>query len=167
MLSAGGPGSLNSLPKLNLPLSWLPVDIAATGVIDIALRKVCSSALVPPPAPHEAVVFHLVNDSTSVKWRHLLKWIGYDMKAKEFGEWLALAEEPEGLEDKHPARPLLGFWKAMDKRMKEDLTVKPSFSLLRTRQVSPTMNSFDGIDEQSAKKIWQWVQTLPKRWEDK
>ncbi|KAA8571059.1 hypothetical protein EYC84_000419 [Monilinia fructicola] len=149
MLSAGGPGSLNSLPKLNLPLSWLPVDIAATGVIDIAFRKTSTSALVSPPAQHEAVVFHLVNDSTL-----------------EFGEWLAQAENPEGLEDQHPARSLLGFWKAMDKRMKEDLTVNPSFSLLRTRQVSPTMDSFDGIDKQSAEKIWQWVQTLPKRWED-
>lgn len=169
MLSTGGPGCLNSLPALDLPLSWLPVDIAATGVIDIALRKTRPSPLLPSPKPHEAVVFHLVNDSTSVKWKHLLKWIGHENKTEEFGKWLVHAELPSpfGLKDDHPARSLLGFWKVMDQKNKEDFTAKPSFGLMRTRQVSPTMNKFYDIDEQSVKKIWKWVQTVAQRWENK
>lgn len=163
MLSTGGSGCLNSLPALNLPLSWLPVNIAAQAVLDIALRESCPEPLLPSQKPHEALVFHLVNNSTSVQWKHLLQWIGYSRKSRDLGEWLVHAEGPHGLQDNHPARSLLGFWKDMDTN--EDLAMKPSFGLLRTRQISPVMSSFSGIDEDSVKKIWNWVQTVAKKWE--
>ncbi|KAI9649625.1 hypothetical protein NHQ30_002206 [Ciborinia camelliae] len=168
MLSTGGPGCLNSLPELDLPLSWLPVDKAAEVIIDIAFRKTHESPLQPPSMPHEAVVFHVLNDSTSVTWKHLLKWIGHEKKTVEFGKWLRHAElpSPKGLGDDHPARSLLGFWKAMDRKNKEEFTPMPSFGLLKTRQVSSTMNTFSGIDEQLVKNIWHWVQTVAQKWEN-
>ncbi|KAF7869796.1 hypothetical protein EAF04_004580 [Stromatinia cepivora] len=168
MLSTGVPGCLNSLPELPMRLSWLPVDIAAAAIIEIALRKTSSYPLQPLPTFHEANVFHLVNNS-NLTWKHLLKWIGQE-KTEEFGKWLLHAElpSPEGLPDDHPARSLLGFWKAMGREIKEDFTAKqvPPFGLLRTRQVSPTMKSFVDLDEETVKKMWKWAQTVAKRWED-
>ncbi|ESZ95917.1 hypothetical protein SBOR_3730 [Sclerotinia borealis F-4128] len=169
MLSTGAPGCLDSLPKLDVPLSWLPVDIAASGVIDVALRKTCERPLLPPPAENEAVVFHLVNNSTKVTWEHLLKWIGHEKKTEEFGNWLQRAELPGtkgGLRDEHPARSLLGFWKDMDGNNKNDSSAEPSFGLFRTRQVSPVMRAFTDVDAHYVRKIWLWVQTVVQRWED-
>lgn len=168
MLSTGGPGCLNSLPELDLPLSWLPVDTAAKAIIEIALRDKCPHPLQPPTMAHEAAVFHLVNDSTEVTWKHLLKWIGYEHKTVEFGKWLQRAElqSPQGLEDDHPARSLLGFWKDMEKSNQEDTKTKPSFGLWKTRQVSATMREFTDIDQEYAIKVWAWVQSVAQKWED-
>ncbi|EDN92715.1 hypothetical protein SS1G_08578 [Sclerotinia sclerotiorum 1980 UF-70] len=168
MLSAGVPGCLNSLPELPMRLSWLPLDIAAAAIVEIALQNTLPYTIQPQTARHEAKVFHLVNNS-NLTWTHLLKWIGQE-RTEELGEWLLHAElpSPEGLPDDHPARSLLGFWKTMGSEIKEDITVKqaPQFGLLRTRQVSSTMRSFVDLDEESVKKMWKWVQTVAKRWED-
>ncbi|CAD6448525.1 cfa1e60f-4cd0-4bb5-a63d-777f45a35f64 [Sclerotinia trifoliorum] len=168
MLSAGVPGCLNSLPELPMRLSWLPLDIAAAAIVEIALQKALPYPLLPLTALHKAKVFHLVNNS-NLTWTNLLKWIGQE-KTEEFSEWLLHAElpSPEGLPDDHPARSLLGFWKAMEREIKEDSTVKqaPQFGLLRTRQVSSTMKSFVDLDEKSVKKMWKWIQTVAKSRED-
>ncbi|TGO22114.1 hypothetical protein BPAE_0182g00220 [Botrytis paeoniae] len=168
MLSTGGPECLNSLPELDISLSWLPVNTAAAAVIEIACQKTYWKPLQPPPSPHEASVFHLVNNSTAITWKHLLKWIGHEGKTEEFGKWLQRAESPspEGLKENHPARSLLGFWKDMEKQNKENSTRKATFGLLRTRQVSETMSDFTDIDEEYVKTIWGWVQAVARKWAD-
>ncbi|KAF7910096.1 uncharacterized protein EAE98_012239 [Botrytis deweyae] len=168
MLSTGGPECLNSLPELDIPLSWLPVNTAAAAVIEIACQKTYWKPLQPPPSPHEANVFHLVNNSTNITWKHLLKWIGHEGKTEEFGKWLQRAgsPSPEGLKENHPARSLIGFWKDMEKQNKEDSMEKATFGLLRTRQVSATMSDFTDIDEVYVKTIWGWVQAIAQKWED-
>ncbi|KAF7903285.1 uncharacterized protein EAF01_006334 [Botrytis porri] len=168
MLSTGGPECLNSLPELDIPLSWLPVNTAAAAVIEIACQKISWKPLQPRPSSHEASVFHLVNNSTDITWRHLLKWIGHEGKTEEFEKWLQRAKSPSpvGLKENHPARSLLGFWKDMEKQSKEDSTRKATFGLLRTRQVSETMRDFTDIDEEYVKTIWGWVQAVARKWAD-
>ncbi|TGO38920.1 hypothetical protein BHYA_0064g00160 [Botrytis hyacinthi] len=168
MLSTGGPECLNCLPELDIPLSWLPVNTAAAAVIEIACQKTYWKPLQPPSSPHEASVFHLVNNSTNITWKHLLKWIGHEGKTEEFGKWLQRAESPspEGLKENHPARSLLGFWKDMEKQNKEESTKKATFGLLKTRQVSVTMSDFTDIDEVYVETIWGWVQAIAQKWAD-
>ncbi|KAM0169921.1 hypothetical protein ACHAPF_009543 [Botrytis cinerea] len=169
MLSTGGPECLNSLPDLDIPLSWLPVNTAAAAVVEIAFhKKISRNPLQPHPTPHEASVFHLVNNSTAITWKHLLKWIGHEGKTEEFGRWLQRAESPspKGLKENHPARSLLGFWKDMEKQNKKKSTKKATFGLLRTRQISPTMSDFTDINEVYVKSIWGWVQAIARKWED-
>lgn len=99
----------NTLPDLDEPLSWLPVDLAAQAVLQIASRK-------PPQKDGPDVpVYHILNNDHTVRWSDLLRWMEHvaapfdTVPAKQ---WIQQLEDLKGNEAKHPARKLLGLWKS-------------------------------------------------------
>ncbi|KAL8847300.1 MAG: hypothetical protein Q9221_007645 [Calogaya cf. arnoldii] len=120
--------ALHCLPNLkNLPLDWLPVDIAARAVLEIAesmksqpqterQTRACS----PNPDTNTKArygygcpVFHILNPSTKPTWSDLLTLIRQlsplqNIEILPPRQWLSKLEKYEG---DIPAKKLVGLWK--------------------------------------------------------
>lgn len=100
----------NTLPDLDEPLSWLPVDLAAQAVLQIASRKPLvqnSEADIP--------VYHILNNDCTAKWSDLLCWLrnfAVTFETVPPKQWIRQLESLEGDQAKHSARKLLGLWKS-------------------------------------------------------
>ena len=163
-----------SLPDLGAePLSWLPVDIAAEIVVEIALPRLDKS---PGPIDQDLTdydiidpidetipVFHILNPCKTVTWQHLLCWLRklwpyFDVVSPS--QWLAKLESLEGGEANHPAKNLIGLWreaycngngKAQDK---EDVIIK----FTKTLTAATSYKKVNPIDEQHFEKMWRWME---------
>ena len=150
-----------SLPALkDEKLAWLPLDIAAQAVLQVAFsqRKTIEGG---------ATVYHLVNKDRSVSWMHLLDWIkalnadSFDIVSAK--QWVMQLESLEGEAAKHPARKLLGLWKAAycaendqdkDGSEKRDLV----FSTEETEKVATVMREVKPISLEQFERIWRWME---------
>jgi len=98
----------NTLPTLDEPLSWLPVDLAAQAVLQIASRKPLQEN--EPNIP----VYHVLNNDHTVRWSDLLRWMRHvaaPFETVPAKQWIQQLESLKGDEMKHPARKLLALWK--------------------------------------------------------
>lgn len=144
---------LGCLPDLDETLSWLPVDVAAMAVVEIALQD----EIVEERCP----VYHLVNNATVTKWRDLLSWLkgvdGLEFEIVSPGIWM---ERLEGLES-HPAKALLGLWRGAYGNGQEGDNSKPKadvhFKTDKTEAVAEAMKGFGLVDEELVRKIWAWM----------
>ncbi|KAL9578897.1 MAG: hypothetical protein Q9212_005424, partial [Teloschistes hypoglaucus] len=103
---------LRALPDLpNTPLDWLPVDIAAKAIIEIAKIPVTPpnpfpqtqntttpSSSGPPTTPASCPVLHILNPSTEPTWRDLLQTIkqqapDLNIRTLPPAEWLEALRE--------------------------------------------------------------------------
>ena len=145
-----------SLPDLDEGLDWLPVDIAAKAVLEIALTEVFDS----PEAGR--LVYHILNPSKQTTWTDLLCWMqklapGFETLAP--ADWVSRLENMEGRAASHPAQKLLGLWReaycqgnrAAEK--KEEIT----FEMKQTMKASPSIKHVTGIDEELYRKLWSWI----------
>lgn len=149
MLSAAR--ELESLPRLDENLSWLPVDVAAQAVIDISLGSY----------PHQdQLVYHLVNNDQTVSWMDLVQWVNKqrddDLSIVEPMVWL---DKLESL-DQHPAKSLLGLWRgsfknSVDRETDRDPTI---FDTRNAVSGSFCMRDVGPVDEMLVGKIWHWLQ---------
>jgi thioester reductase-like protein len=94
-------GIIGSLPVLNERIEWLPVDIAARAIVNIAMS---------PQGIHGSGVWHVLN-KCPVMWSDVLD--AMEMYCGKFNrlepkEWLRQLEEEE---KKGAAIKLLSFWK--------------------------------------------------------
>lgn len=145
---------LGCLPDLNESLSWLPVDVAAKAVVQIALRDETEQGSCP--------VYHLVNNATTTRWRDLLCWFqgveGLKFEIVSPGIWM---ERLEGLES-HPAKALLGLWRgAYGDGQRDDngkTKVDVRFQTEKTEAVAEAMKGVRPVDEELVRKIWAWLE---------
>lgn len=149
-----------SLPRLeNETLDWLPVDLAAKAVVEIA------ESFLLDQTTHElrVPVFHLVNPNHLTKWADLLSWMSR-LYPSEFEIlppriWVQRLENLSGEQAKHPARKLLGLWKAAycahDATPKEKEAV--SFEMEETKKVASVMTNVLPVSEEHFGKIWAWL----------
>lgn len=150
----------NSLPRLeNESLAWLPVDLAAQAIVEIAESSLFSQTKHESSIP----VFHLVNPDYSTKWADLLSWMSrLSPNAFEIlppKTWVERLENLSGEQVKHPARKLLGLWKAaycsQDAVTGEKVAV--SFEMAETKKIASVMNTVPPIGEEQFGKIWAWL----------
>ncbi|PLB54581.1 acetyl-CoA synthetase-like protein [Aspergillus steynii IBT 23096] len=106
--------SMKMLPDLNETCSWLPVDILATAILEIATT--CGRG--PPPrktnAAHPAVFYNLVNPS-EFEWLDVLSQLrraGLEFGIVPFSQWLdALRDSAaRGEEEQNPAIKLVEYY---------------------------------------------------------
>ena len=153
MLMAGD--TLNALPELQDPLSWIPMDTAANAVVQLALRNKTISK--------RCEVYHIVNNSTETTWMDLLDWT-VNARAKPFdivppAAWLdALESSPQRI----PAKNLLGFWRKaypVDPGPKgNEKQAQISFSVTNAVKHSDAMQNLPSVDQTLITKIWYWLE---------
>lgn len=172
MLSAAGKVT-RSLPDLaGLPLSWLPVDLAARAVLELSFAgggKYESGRRLMVQKTH---VYHVANPHQEPAWSDLLDWVAgqEDEPAREGSSnghagrlevvspatWLEQLEA--GLEKvEHPARSLLHLWKRTLAQDGEDQTIL--FDTRRAAGLSETMKTLSPLTREDALRMWQWIQS--------
>lgn len=149
-------GSLPSLDKETL--DWLPVDIAAT-----ALMQGIASVDGSGDGVH---VLHVLNENRLPTWATLLEWL---QKRRAFDivdppKWVARLEdmqERDGVD--HPAYKLLDHWKrayAPDcesgNQDSAPAAVLP-FDMARSKDAIAVLRHVKPVDEQYFAKIWDWI----------
>ena len=169
-------------------LSWLPVDIAARAVLEIALRSeeddVQGIEGDKASQDKETKVYHLVNQHAKPTWSDLLLWMR-DLSTAQFDiieprEWVNKLENLKGKDALHPARKLLGLWQSAycdypaisQKAETDNLDVTTdhnandtesreeniSFAMEKTKRVAPTMRDVQPLSREHFEKIWVWIE---------
>ena len=148
-----------SLPQLEGErLGWLPVDVAAQGVIEISL-----STTSKPTHGSEISVYHLLNPSTESKWSDLLAWLQKISPAFDIvppSTWVSQLDNLSGEAAKHPARKLVGLWKEAycnSDAKKSRQTEEMIFEMVETKKIAPVMRDVKVIGEEQFTKIWTWI----------
>lgn len=170
----------------NLPgeaLSWLPVDIAARSVLEIATSP--PNPPDPPRAPgqrwsqfrsqhmHKTPVYHVLNPHQEPEWRDMLGWIcgggsngdqerGAAVSVVPAGEWVARLEHALETQD-HPARALLHLWKGAYGARRGSVGVGEAASVVRfetwrTEEVSASMRAVRPLGREDVLRMWRWIQ---------
>jgi hypothetical protein len=141
--------TLRAVPALEERLSWLPVDLAAKAIVEIASSD----------SQADVALYHIVNPDASRTFGDVilkgLRQAGVDVKPVDRREWLELLGASEEDVERNPGRKLLGFY---NKRMggKEERPFM-DFQVTRTSAVSPTIANCPAITE-SLVELWvkQW-----------
>jgi thioester reductase-like protein len=144
--------SLGCLPQLQEPLNWLPLDIAANVVLELAFQKKKSDSA--------ARVYHVVNNSTETTWPDLLDW-SKNARDKPFVVVLPMIwlERLENFPGKHPAKNLVGLWKTKfgAETNSTRAATQPRFSINKINEKSSSMQNIGPIEQGLVKRIWSWL----------
>lgn len=161
--------TLGCLPHLKgEKLGWLPVDVAAKAVCEIALAS-DETQRDSDSREDTCPVYHLVaniTDKTS-NWSDLLSWVQSSRKESfEVVAPILWLNKLRGL-DQHPAQALLGLWdraygsQAADgKEDGKEAQLRPtkSFDTTNAETLSGSMRSLKPIDKGLVVKIWKWLE---------
>ncbi|CAH0056195.1 unnamed protein product [Clonostachys solani] len=162
------------LPRLeDQPLDWLPVDIAAGAVLEIALgaqAKISkhpshrSSLATKPP------VYHVMNPFRYPDWSQLLSWISEDLgrgnlEVVPSSEWVTRLEDTLAQTNgHHPSHVLVGLWKgslAQKEVASPTGKIRPgmvqSYEMTHAKESVPTLRDLEPLDKERVLKIWAWV----------
>ncbi len=148
---------LGCLPKIGDPLSWLPLDVAARVVCEIALAYDETALFSEARAPCE--VYHVVNNYFSTSFMDLLGWMKKlreePFEVVEPAVWLEKLEKLES----HPAKALIGFWeRAFQVDANEATKQVTIFEIRNAERYSLTMRRVRPVDEKLVEKIWKWLE---------
>ncbi|CAD0096493.1 unnamed protein product, partial [Aureobasidium mustum] len=149
-----------ALPNLDKEtLDWLPVDLAATALMQ-GIASVDGSG-------DGAHVLHVLNEHRRPTWPTMLQWLkkrcAFDIVDPP--KWVARLEdmqERDGAD--HPAYKLLDHWKRAyaPEHKSEDTGSAPTvlpFDMSRTKQSVAVLRDVSPVDEQYFAKIWDWIDT--------
>ncbi|KAI0517245.1 hypothetical protein F5B22DRAFT_654905 [Xylaria bambusicola] len=149
-------------------LDWLPVDTAATAVIEIALPREDSVAT-PQSNYTDTPVYHVLNPNQSPSWRQMLEWLprepeGHSLEIVSASEWMkrleaALTGDPAS---KHPSQALVGMWKQRyglegDVDNTESSVRQPAFEVESTQRVSQSIRELQPLDRHQVVRMWEWI----------
>ena len=160
----------SALPQLDGEvLDWLPVDQAATAMIQGAERTIgdLSDGL---------QVYHVVNYHTTPGWSELLRWVKerQDFETLSPAAWVAKLEQLAEKGSQHPALQLLEHWKrayasAQNGQEGEGQrsgidgtagapTERKAFAVQRSIERLPALRTVEPVSEAYFERLWRWVQ---------
>ncbi|KAI0972872.1 hypothetical protein F4678DRAFT_471297 [Xylaria arbuscula] len=150
-------------------VDWLPVDIAAMAVIEIALPRDNDNS--PRSIDHPDIpVYHVLNPHRSPSWREMLDWLSKEPGSTPFeivptSAWMESLEatmtaDPES---KHPCQALVGMWKQRyilkGVVNGSSLSTQPLvFDVSFTQRVSQSIRNVSSLNRQRVIKMWEWLQ---------
>ncbi|QIW97141.1 hypothetical protein AMS68_002659 [Peltaster fructicola] len=148
------------LPSLNETLDWLPVDLAATALIQGAAHKA---------ERKEPSVYHVVNDNTEPSWMDMITWLQKHEEVMVISPstWVQRLSLLESEGSTNPALKLLSHWQAAYRTDDDsgsatngnhiDARVRKTFSMVRSRSEVPVLRQIRPVDEVYFGKLWQWI----------
>ncbi|MCJ1306953.1 hypothetical protein MMC25_000597 [Agyrium rufum] len=171
-------GALPDLDKEGERLDWLPVDIAARAVIEIAGSFQRREEVDETNAVKNNVtlVTHVLNPDRSVKWSTMLEWMkeirgvkkGFDLISAD--DWV---QKLEALKGDHPAKRLLGLWKSVfctgegdkmgdgGKLSADDKSaVSKRFAMEVTMENVSVLTEVCGVRQDLFGKMWTWIESV-------
>ncbi len=140
---------LHSLPDLHDEvLNWLPLDIAASAMVDCALQESVKS--------DGLAVYHVLNDNLEPTWRDMLGWL---RKRRHFEvvppmTWLEQLEAKARDGCTHPAVNLLDHWR---RAFTSASGGSARFDMARSKADLPALDPVPVVDEKYMGKIWAWI----------
>ena len=153
----------NCLPDLqDLPLTWLPVDVAAKSFLGVA-------ASIKKGMSDKMQVYHVVNTETSTEWKDLLIWIKKLHNNIETMPPAAFVRKLQDLQrsgSEHPAMRLIPHWRETygDLETSGECTGQASekkevltFEMTKTYAAAPVLQKSISIDEAYIGRIWNWM----------
>ncbi|MCJ1392520.1 hypothetical protein MMC18_005388 [Xylographa bjoerkii] len=151
----------SSLPDLeHEKLDWLPVDIAAQAVLQVAHGA-------EGEENSEIPVYHLINENDRPTWMEMLEWMKA-LHASPFNivppeKWIAQLENLGADHANHPAKKLLGLWKnayCTDSTRVDNSggNSEVRFVTDKTRKAAPAMQTVRPIDKEHFAKMWRWIE---------
>ena len=148
---------LKALPDLHESLNWLPVDVAAKAVIEIALNE---TDKLPGTSEENIPVYHILNPSTEATWSDLLTWmkkLSPDFSIISPAAWVGrLKDLPKG----HASTKLLGLWTEAYSEDKNSKGPKDDvvFDMEKTKEVTTVMSNVEPISKAQFTKMWRWIE---------
>jgi thioester reductase-like protein len=138
-------------------LNWLPLDVAANTVNEIAFEDARASNPVG-----ETAVYHILNPHTNPSWRTMLQWLqeqeGTGLEIVEPGRWLDVLQKRLATDSvDHPSRKLLALWKDAYSDMPEMTATKPAFSVESAARASGVMRNVKPVSKELVEKMWEWT----------
>ncbi|CAG9989397.1 unnamed protein product [Clonostachys byssicola] len=162
------------LPHLeDQPLDWLPVDIAADAVLEIALgahAKMSKCHFQQSSLPTKPLVYHVLNPFKDPDWSQLLSWVSDDLGQGSLevvppSEWVTRLEDTLAQTNgHHPSHVLVGLWKGSLAPKEVACSagkIRPgsvqSYEMTRAKERVPTLRHLEPLDKERVLKIWAWV----------
>jgi thioester reductase-like protein len=146
---------LECLPRINDKLIWLPLDVAAKAVCEIALEDGERSA--DRASEKSCEVFHVVNNDTSTSFADLLAWMKKIYKEQfEIVEPMVWLEKLDKL-DNDLAKALIGLWRRAYGDRGEGSPQTTTFDTKNAKEVSQRMRVVHPVDEKLLGKICKWL----------
>jgi thioester reductase-like protein len=162
-----------ALPELDGEvLDWLPVDTAATAMIQGAERTIGDES-------GGLQVYHVVNYHTRPEWSELLRWVKerQDFETLSPSAWVAKLEQLAEKGSQHPALQLLEHWKrayASDQSGQEveagrsgiegtegaptTRTERKTFAVQRSIERLPALRTVEPVSAAYFERLWRWIQ---------
>jgi len=159
MLSASR--CLGEIPDLGPePLNWLPVDLAAEALLQIADEQSEKA-----PGVESARVYHVLRQSQDHKpnWNDVIQWVKSEMGPEPM--WVVplstWVKKLQGLDKPHPAQKLAGLWKSRadgNEGGKFDVEMDAVwFDQFETVRTCPKLNSDGQMSQPMFSKLWSWI----------
>jgi thioester reductase-like protein len=168
---------LGCLPDLKAErLDWVPVDVAAKSVVEIAFHD--NASLLQQQSTNgkenegleseHGIVYHLVANRfpKTPTWSDMLAWV-QKARSKTTKQPFEVVEPEIWLTkfrslNHHPAKPLLGLWEraygGQKHGNKDQLRPTKTFETSRAAKLSESMKNLKLVDEELVAKIWGWIQ---------
>ncbi|KAI0804976.1 hypothetical protein GGR55DRAFT_698650 [Xylaria sp. FL0064] len=156
----------------NLPgesLNWLPVDIAATAVLEIVLPRGDKDGSGETEFSN-IPVYHVLNSHRSPSWGQMLEWLSKEpgripfevVSASEWMELLEVALTADSV-SKHPCQALIDMWKQRyipkgDVDNTGFSTKPPVFEEASARSASQSIRNLTPLGRQQVIQMWDWIQ---------
>ncbi|PQE26303.1 hypothetical protein CJF30_00001052 [Rutstroemia sp. NJR-2017a BBW] len=147
---------LGSLPTMDETLTWLPLDTAATAIIQITTSPEMDNT---SPRMDRVQFFHVVNNSQETHWNDMLEWIQEfhedPFRVVSLDEWL---DELDGLEGNHPAKVLSNLWRNSVKASKQiDGQELKGYATEQVEKIAPIMCRIPPVNRELIGLIWGWI----------
>lgn len=153
-----------NLPALKgEPLAWLPVDVAASAVLELAFfveekGSTARSGLKVQKTP----VYHVANSYQSPSWGDMVEWLVAEeeqkgMKTVTPEAWLHELESALESGKQHPARALVHVWKKNFASIDREDGVGVVADTRRAEAASEVMKGVRPLERDAVVRMWQWI----------
>ncbi|KAL1649595.1 hypothetical protein SLS58_001652 [Diplodia intermedia] len=163
-----GVGETGVLPALDENMSWLPIDVAAASILDIALPvggRESGGGVRDVVEDDAATVYHILNPQTFHWTRDFIPALRRTGMLPPFevvspAEWLEKLRDSDPDVQKNPSRKLLGFWEG---KYGQEATGKKTlkFQTEKTLEMAPRLGEVPMAD---ILRSDEWLGRVVRRW---